>query len=84
MKTGNMDLCGLRPLDGSAYQAKLKVGFMGFKAVSPLWKVVLPRTDESSLTSLLGFYIESFPPSGIVITGKKNKNIKLEQLNKIQ
>lgn len=53
---------------------------MGFKAVSPLWKVVLPRTDESSLTSLLGFYIESFPPSGIVIIGKKR--IKLEQLNK--
>ena len=82
MKTGNMDLCGLRPLDGSAYQAQIKG--MGFKAVSPLWKVVLPRTDESSLTSLLGFYIESFPPSGIVITGKKNKNIKLEQLNKNQ
>ena len=24
MKTGNMDLCGLRPLDGSAYQAQIK------------------------------------------------------------
>ena len=69
---------------GVHIRPKLKVGYMGFKAVSPLWKVVLPRTDESSLTSLLGFYIESFPPSGIVITGKKNKNIKLKQLNKNQ
>ena len=46
---------------GVHIRPKLKVGYMGFKAVSPLWKVVLPRTDESS------------PPSGIVITGKKTK-----------
>ena len=65
---------------GVHIRPELKVGYMGFKAVSPLWKVVLPRTDESSLGSLLGFYIESFPPSGIVIIGKKR--IKLEQLNK--